>query len=140
MPKIRAFVSKMGPVFFDNLRLVQAADMAAQSDYKQEEKMAEFYKFFEDVDIVIKDGSAIRLSDLKINGNDLMGLGFKGKEIGETLNELLKECFVNPNFNDKNKLINKAKSLKPQSLDEKIESYKNISNKNINNENINLEK
>ena len=144
MPKIRAFISKMGPSFFDKLKLVQAADMAAQSDYKQEEKMAEFYKFFDDVETVINDGSAIRLSDLKIDGNDLMKLGFKGKEIGYVLTELLKECFIRPDFNDKTKLIKKAESFKTQSLDEKIASYKNIFNKNksknINIENINIEK
>ena len=103
-----------------------------------------FLTNFNDVEATIKDGSAIRLSDLKIDGNDLMELGFKGKEIGYVLNELLKECFIRPDFNDKTKLIKKAESFKTQSLDEKIASYKNISNKNksknINIENINIEK
>lgn len=45
------------------------------------------------------------IKDLKINGQILMILGYKGKEVGEKLNYLLEEVIKNPALNDKDKLI-----------------------------------
>lgn len=41
------------------------------------------------LDELLAGGVCYRISDMKINGNDLSTLGIKGKEIGETLNRLL---------------------------------------------------
>lgn len=45
------------------------------------------------------------VKNLKINGNDLIQLGFKGKEIGEILNDLLEKVIENPDLNEKELLI-----------------------------------
>ena len=45
------------------------------------------------------------LKDLAINGNDLMKLGYSGKEIGKILSELQKEVWEDKNLNTKEKLI-----------------------------------
>ena len=47
-----------------------------------------------------------RLKDLDINGSDLEELGYKGKDIGEILNELLNKVIASPSLNKKEILIN----------------------------------
>lgn len=51
----------------------------------------------------------IFLSDLNITGNDLLQIGFKGEEIGISLNSLLKIVHKNKEYNDKDKLVGLAK-------------------------------
>lgn len=46
-----------------------------------------------------------RLKDLDINGRDLEELGYKGKDIGEILNELLNKVIASPSLNKKEILI-----------------------------------
>lgn len=53
-----------------------------------------------------------KVSDLDINGNDLIDVGFKGKEIGKTLNTLLDMVFREIIQNDKEQLLCAAKSIK----------------------------
>ena len=57
----------------------------------------------------LDDGSAILPSELKIDGNDLMELGFNGKEIGEIKNALYDEVLKCPELNTKEKLMSIAK-------------------------------
>lgn len=52
------------------------------------------------------DGSVYTLSKLDINGNDLIELGYKGKEIGSILNRLLDLVMKDLVPNEKDKLIN----------------------------------
>lgn len=47
----------------------------------------------------------VTLKDLCINGNDLFDIGYRGKEIGIKLNELLNEVHLNPNLNHKDILL-----------------------------------
>lgn len=49
-----------------------------------------------------------RLSDLKINGNELKELGFKGEEIGKTLSMLLDRVIDDPSVNERETLISIA--------------------------------
>ena len=51
------------------------------------------------------DVEAIKLSDLKITGNDLIQLGFKGREIGKALDYCLDQVLRNQSLNEKEKLI-----------------------------------
>jgi tRNA nucleotidyltransferase (CCA-adding enzyme) len=43
----------------------------------------------EQLDLILKNGEAYRLSDLKIGGKELLSLGFSGEDIGTILNQLL---------------------------------------------------
>lgn len=65
------------------------------------------------LDKIITDNQCFGLKDLSINGKDLINLGFKeGKEIGDVLNGLLNLVIDNELENSKDKLLEKAKSLK----------------------------
>ncbi len=53
---------------------------------------------------ILAQNEALKITDLKINGYDLMKLGYQGVQIGECLNELL-ECVLD------NELVNEKKTL-----------------------------
>lgn len=53
-----------------------------------------------------------RLADLRVKGNDLISLGYTGKEIGNVLNTLLDMVMRQTIPNDHDKLIQVAKSIK----------------------------
>lgn len=128
--KIRRFVGQNGIDFIHKLIKVQYADVAAQSDYKYEEKIEKIKRLEEDSYAVYKDKTAITLRDLKINGNDLIEIGFKGKEVGEELAELYDKCLSSPEFNTREKLLNAAK----KSYEKKYKSVVILkNNKDINN-------
>ena len=58
--------------------------------------------------VVIED-QALKVTDLNINGYDLMELGYQGKEIGDCLNYLLDIVLEDSTQNKKELLINYAK-------------------------------
>ena len=51
-----------------------------------------------------------KLSDLKITGDDLIQLGFKGREIGKALDYCLDQVLRNQSLNEKEKLIELVKN------------------------------
>ncbi len=60
-------------------------------------------------DIMERD-EAISIKDLKINGNDIIKLGYvPGPDIGKVLNYLLEKVLDDPSLNNKDKLINLVK-------------------------------
>lgn len=58
---------------------------------------------------IIASGEPYRISDLKINGNDLLAIGYKGKQISDELDRLINIVSSNPEFNTREKLLNQAK-------------------------------
>ena len=122
--KLRLYAAKKGAKFFDNLLLVQLSDISAQSDYNKDKKIEKSYTLNKNIHEVIDDKTAIALNDLKINGEDLLKLGYKGEEIGAILKDIYTICLANPEFNDRQKLLEKAKSYKRQSLDDIIKQYR----------------
>jgi tRNA nucleotidyltransferase (CCA-adding enzyme) len=54
-----------------------------------------------------------RIRDLAVNGNDLIGIGFRpGPAIGQALRKLLEEVVRSPELNTKEQLLKRAKELK----------------------------
>lgn len=58
---------------------------------------------------IIVNEEPYRLSDLKINGNDLIELGYEGQEIGRKLDNLLNVVINNPKYNNKDILISMSR-------------------------------
>ena len=58
------------------------------------------------------ENEALNIKDLDINGDDLIKLGFKGKEIGDALKILLEKVLDDDIKNDKKELIDYLKNLK----------------------------
>ena len=66
-------------------------------------------KFIEEIKT---EDLCLKITDLKVNGYDILELGFKGKEIGNILNYLLDEVIDERIINDKNILLDVAKKYK----------------------------
>ena len=58
-----------------------------------------------------KAGDCLFIKDLAVDGKDISALGASGKEIGKTLEKLLDLIYENPQYNTKDWLLNKAKSI-----------------------------
>lgn len=110
--KLRRFAAKMGKDFFEDFYALQYADAYAHTaEYapyiqsKHDDMRAKIEQYF-------ADGSAITISGLQINGDDLLSLGFQGKQIGEFLNRMLSECLGQPGHNNREYLLSQAAKYK----------------------------
>lgn len=54
---------------------------------------------------ILNEKQPMCLQDLEINGNDLIALGYHGKEVGEQLNKMLDFVLMNPSKNEKQVLL-----------------------------------
>lgn len=60
---------------------------------------------------IIADGEPYKISDLKINGNDLIKIGICGKDIKSTLNFLIEKVSADMSLNEKSALLNITKQF-----------------------------
>ncbi len=111
MNKIRRLVSKEGIEFCEKLVQIQYSDISAQSNYKYNEKIENIASFDRDIHQVYNDKTAITLKELKINGDDLIKIGFKGKKVGELLEIFYDDVLSDPKINDENLLKQRAVNI-----------------------------
>lgn len=91
------------------LLLVQRADNFGQAPMHSE-RIEKFNKMDEIIQNLEKQNLSFSLKDLAVNGNDLINLGFTGKEIGEKLKFLL-DAVLNDNVkNNKDDLLDYLKN------------------------------
>ncbi len=57
------------------------------------------------IDKIIKNEDCISKRQLAVNGDDLIGLGFEGKQIGSKINELFNLVLINPKLNKRATLL-----------------------------------
>lgn len=101
---VRKHASKFGFEFLYLLDKVSRADMLAQNPemcgrFSDCDNYVELLKKVEEEDVCLK------ISDLAVNGNDLISLGYQGKEIGEALEKLLDKVIRNEVENSKEALM-----------------------------------
>ncbi|MBQ4568844.1 MAG: CCA tRNA nucleotidyltransferase [Ruminococcus sp.] len=96
---------------FNELLLISYADIMAQSEYQKDKKLAYREKVLTEAKRIINDGECYSLSQLAINGDDLVSLGYRGKEIGIILNTLLKMVIKGTAENTKESLIKSINSI-----------------------------
>ncbi len=107
---VKRFLSKFSYEFFDMLMEVQRADILAHSSIAMV-NLKDVEKLIELKNEVLRDKDCISLKTLAINGNDLIALGMKGKEIGEKLSVLLEMVIDGEAPNEREKLLEKVKAL-----------------------------
>ncbi len=105
--KVRRYIADNYDIF-DKLMLVKQADFSACKDDTSTAPTVEKWQSIRKK--MIEEGVPFSVNQLKINGADLQKLGFKGKSIGEVLNELFYNAIINPKINDKEKLLSIAKN------------------------------
>ncbi|MBI5701813.1 HD domain-containing protein [Candidatus Saganbacteria bacterium] len=101
---IRRFIKRVGIENIDDLFLLRRADMFAM----RARTSAAYLKNLEKrINKVFKEENALRLSDLKINGRDIMSeLKIKpGPQVGKILNKLLEKVLDDPSLNERKKLL-----------------------------------
>lgn len=78
-------MSQIGETLIYDLIEIKKCDNSAQDPrfYRGDEFYNEIYRM---IDEIVSENECFSLKDLKINGNDLIKLGYKGKQIGEVLN------------------------------------------------------
>ncbi len=102
-------VSVIGGDLFEDLLKVKRADKAAQNPGDVDEGVGYVDRIEKIYMELLEGNSCLRLSDLAVNGRDLIGLGFKeGREIGEALNLLFEKVIEDPSLNDKAVLMRLA--------------------------------
>ncbi|MDC7279061.1 CCA tRNA nucleotidyltransferase [Butyrivibrio fibrisolvens] len=109
---VRRMIIRVGQENFNDLLAVKRADTLAQSMYHREEKLSyidELEKVFNEV---VAAGDCLRIKDLEINGKDLIAMGLpQGQRIGEVLSTIFDSVVENPELNQRETLLNMAKSM-----------------------------
>ena len=111
-PTIRRFIRNYGWETAKNLFMVKAADIMAQKynwDFSRIRHLVNMRKKYEEI---YNESPALTLKDLKINGKDLMQLGFcPGPSMGKTLNILLQLVMDDTIKNEYDDLASHALSI-----------------------------
>ena len=98
---VRKVMHSIGPNLFPYLLMVMEADVRAQSDYYQAEKLSILEETRETYREILDAADCLSLKDLKINGNQLKALGIReGKVIGAILKTLLSMVLEHPELNE----------------------------------------
>ena len=100
---------------FDILRLaleLMRGDASGKSPDVRVNLMKSYDKAESQIDEIEASNMCLQITDLEINGNDLIKLGYHGKDIGTVLSTLLTMVIDEKIINNKDVLIKKAKSLK----------------------------
>lgn len=110
---VKRMMSKTGAELFEKLLILQRADNMAKNPKHLPEKLRRINGGLDIYREVVAQKQPYRISDLLINGKDLMELGYRqGRNIGDALKELLDEVIIKPELNNRAYLIKRAKELK----------------------------
>lgn len=99
---LRRQLSALGWEAYEQLLLLQQADMASKGVEEPGEDYSEIYRLLEEIR---EENACLSLKDLAVNGRDLMSLGLMGKAVGRTLNALLEEVLEERLPNEKQALL-----------------------------------
>ncbi|MCH5213118.1 MAG: CCA tRNA nucleotidyltransferase [Oscillospiraceae bacterium] len=110
---VKRMMSKTGAELFEKLLMLQRADNMAKNPRYLPEKLKRIEIGLEIYREVIASHQPYRISDLVINGRDLMNIGYRqGREIGDALKLMLDEVIINPELNTRAYLMKRAKDLR----------------------------
>lgn len=104
---IKKLLSKLGERLFFMLFDVKRADNSAKNDFVLVE-LEEFEEIEKKAAEILRNNECISLSQLAVNGNDLIKIGITGKKTGEILNYLLNLVIEDKIDNSYDTLMSKA--------------------------------
>lgn len=113
---IKRVLSLIGKDLIFSLLTISECDMLGQSEYKRQEKLSNLESVRISTDRILGSDECYTVSQMKINGEDLIRLGYSGKEIGIILDELLYKIIKGKLNNEYSDLISAAKLIDPTSL------------------------
>lgn len=102
--RLKRIMSQIGKEMIFDLIEIKKCDNSAQNPkyYRGDDFYTETIRIINEI---ISENECFSVKDLKINGNDLISLGFKGKEIGEKLNLCLDAVIDGKTKNEYRELI-----------------------------------
>ena len=102
--RLKRIMSQIGKDLISDLIEVKRCDNSAQNPiyYRGDDFYAQTLNIINEI---ISENECFSVKDLKINGNDLIALGFKGKQIGEKLNLCLDAVIEGEVENEYKKII-----------------------------------
>jgi tRNA nucleotidyltransferase (CCA-adding enzyme) len=109
---VRHALNTIGEELFPLFLEVQWADNSAKSEFGLEDKFDRVQAVCDVYEKIIADGDCVKLSDLAINGDDLLAMGVKGKEIGRILKTALDYVIEHPEKNEHDVLMEFAEREK----------------------------
>ena len=86
---VKRFMAKHSFDFFMDYLEVRRADVYAQSEYNRQQKISELDQLALIAIQVNSENSCLKLSDLAVDGKDMISLGLSGRQIGAMLQRLL---------------------------------------------------
>lgn len=105
---LRRWLSKLGYDLMKKLMVVKRSDMLSQNVELTYSELQELDDIDELMNEIVLNAEPFSVKDLKVNGYDLMALGIKGKEIGDTLDELIRLVIDEKIDNNKSDLLKYA--------------------------------
>ena len=106
---IKKWLNRLGEQGLRDLIAVKRADKLGQNPKMTGEELQNLVTTESLVDEIIANAEPYSVKDLKINGFDLINLGFKGKEIGDILSTVLEMVIDGKIENEKDILLKYAK-------------------------------
>ena len=82
---VKRFIAKYDYDFYFDWLKVRRADTMAQSDYQRVEKLEELDKLEILGKIILEESCCLKITDLAINGHDIISLGYVGSQIKSAL-------------------------------------------------------
>lgn len=122
---LRRFAGEHGREFIEDLFKLKNADAKGHAKSVREELAKKNGELYEKIDGYLKDGSAIKPSDLNITGEELMELGIRGKAIGEFLQRAYNDCLGTPEHNT-NEMLRRTAGKSADRLARKYGTEKEI--------------
>ena len=107
--KIKKWLSKAGEQNLRDLIEVKRADKLAQNPQMTQRELINLDITQAVLDEIIAEGEPFTVKDLAVNGNNMLSLGFQGKQIGNALNTLLDKVINDELENKKDDLISYVK-------------------------------
>lgn len=107
---VRRAINRVGEDIFPLFLAVRRADLAAQSDYRRREKTERLEAWERGYREVLARRECVSLKTLAVSGRDLIEAGMQpGKQMGETLQEMLEAVLEDPARNTRESLLSLLK-------------------------------
>lgn len=112
-PGVKRMMTRTGAALFEKLLILQEADNMAKNMKYFREKKHRLEEIEETYKKILAEHQPYQISDLAVNGRDLIKTGYRpGRALGDCLKRLLEEVIINPELNRREYLIMRAKELK----------------------------
>ena len=106
---IRRAIHRVGLRQYPDMFTVKRADAMGKNPSQQADMLAYIDDYEAQYRQIIEEEQCISLNELAVDGSDLIAAGMKpGKNIGETLDYLLRRVLENPEYNNRETLLKLA--------------------------------